>query len=286
MSYILDAIRKSEAERTRKSKQKPLRRRHPPQRIQRPWVGWLFGALVALVAINIATLGYLANRDSASAPAPREAEDTQAPSLGVDSGEVSGSESVNKQALSKPMVSKHPPPQTAEEDGAKPSLGSNSSTYPRRQDRASLRFPSPSSPGLATAEKGQPSPAAPSKIGDGLPIEPPPLPKSLDQPDKGLPKVLMPLRAPAEISDNPRKAPVSEEIPLFSELPSEMRQRIPPIKVNVYAYSSVPREQFVIVGMVKYRPGDEIGSGLMLEEVTREGIVLRFEGQPFRLTRP
>lgn len=97
----------------------------------------------------------------------------------------------------------------------------------------------------------------------------------------------MPLRAsPAEISDNSRKTPVSEEIPLFSELPSEMRQRIPPITVNVHAYSSVPREQFVIVGMVKYRPGDQIGSGLMLEEVTREGIVLRFEGQPFRLTRP
>lgn len=112
------------------------------------------------------------------------------------------------------------------------------------------------------------------------------LPKVLDAPEKYIPQIIKPSEASAVIPGNAGGSPAAQEIPSFNELPGELRQRLPAIKVNVHAYSQAPEEQFIIVDMIKYRSGERIAEGLMLEQVTPQGVVLRFEGTAFRLSKP
>ena len=66
----------------------------------------------------------------------------------------------------------------------------------------------------------------------------------------------------------------------------EFQQRLPDMKANVYAYSADPVERFVIVNMDKYRAGQRIADGPVLQEITADSMILKFSGRRFRLERP
>lgn len=259
MSYILEAIRKSEAQRKKEPPLKPIRRRQPEPRIQRSWVKLLSAAVVTTTTITIGVLAYFSQLDAWRT---------------TNSAQVSVQEGASQPG--KPLMSRQTLFETKNEG--------------RRS--TSLPFPSASNPSFAQhVDRSSPS----SQLLGAKPeipllrhseLETPLLPK--EAPRDSTPQVMQP-RDPAPVVAVPsdlRGSPVSKNIPLFSELPSELRQRIPPIKVNVHAYSQLPQEQFVIVGTVRYRPGEQMGDDLVLEEVTRDGLVLRFQDQPFRLLRP
>jgi general secretion pathway protein B len=58
------------------------------------------------------------------------------------------------------------------------------------------------------------------------------------------------------------------------------------MNINVYVYSEDPEQRFVIVDMAKYRPGQRIGDGPLLEAITPNSLVLHFEDRQFRIRRP
>lgn len=273
MSYILEAIRKSEAQR-QKSHPKPVRLLHAQQQKQTSWGRWLFVAVVALAAINIVTLAYFSQHGAQKAAVsavqegvnPSEPEPVTAPALSQQRGfKNSAPVSVRGSALQaeKPLASPHAHPEIK---------GKTART-------TLLPFPSASNPGFA--QEGDKRASLPrSQTPSAKPMRPP-LPSALDAPNDNIPRVVRPPESVAAAEPT-----ASKEIPLFSELPNELRRRIPPIKVNVHAYSELPQEQFIIVGMIKYQPGEQIGNELVLEQVTRDGLVLRFQNQTFRLRRP
>ena len=76
------------------------------------------------------------------------------------------------------------------------------------------------------------------------------------------------------------------DLPWLEALPAEFRARVPPFKINVYAYSKVPGERFAIIDMKKYLPGDRIPGGALLLEIRADGLVLELEGTKFRIPRP
>ncbi|MGH8613136.1 MAG: general secretion pathway protein GspB [Gammaproteobacteria bacterium] len=280
MSYILEAIRRSEAQRQKKSHPESIRLLPAQQQKQISW-RWLFVAVVALAAINIVTLAYFSQHapksvNKAGVSVVREGADAAelepvtAPALSQQKGVKSSAPvSVERGALQPeyPSVSHHPHPKTES----------------KRALTTSLPFPNARDPGFAQGSAKQASLPS-SQTPSAKPVTPP-LPSALDAPNDHVPRVLQPPKPVGAVPGDPTGSPASKEIPLFSELPSELRRRIPPIKINVHAYSQQPQEQFIIVGMVKYRPGEQIGNELVLEEVTRDGLVLRFQDQPFRLPR-
>jgi len=76
MSFILDALRKSEHERERNAipgRYEPPRQREPSTRLV-----WIIGGLAALLIVNLAFVGWLLLRP-ASAPAPTRAASTPTP---------------------------------------------------------------------------------------------------------------------------------------------------------------------------------------------------------------
>lgn len=278
MSYILEAIRKSEAQRKKRSHWTPLRRAAQQQK-QRLWGRWLFVALLTLAAINIGTLAYFSQHGARKSGSKAG---TSAVQEGVGPSEL---EPATTPVLLQQTGSKNSAPVVSVRGGAlqakKPLATPDAHPETKARTARTTSLPFPSANNARFAQETAKRVSLPSSQTPSPRAVTPPLLSGLDAPNKNMSRE--PVAALPGALAGPR---VSKEIPLFSELPSELRRRIPSIKVNVHAYSQLPQEQFIIVGMVKYRPGEQIGNELVLEEVTRDGLVLRFQDQPFRLRRP
>lgn len=75
-------------------------------------------------------------------------------------------------------------------------------------------------------------------------------------------------------------------IPLLRELSADFQAKVPLTALNVLAYADLPDERFVIVDMVKYKIGERIKAKVHLVGILPESVVMDFEGQRFRLERP
>jgi general secretion pathway protein B len=67
-------------------------------------------------------------------------------------------------------------------------------------------------------------------------------------------------------------------VPLFQELPPEVRQSLPALEINGHVYSDDPSDRFVFINWKPYREGDRLGAaeGPVLERITPEGVVVDF----------
>lgn len=77
----------------------------------------------------------------------------------------------------------------------------------------------------------------------------------------------------------------SNKPPFFAELSYEDRRSIPPFSINVFVYSIVEDERFIMVDMAKYVAGQEIKEGLLLKEIREESVVVEYEGKAFQVSR-
>ena len=73
--------------------------------------------------------------------------------------------------------------------------------------------------------------------------------------------------------------------PHLSELPPGFQERVPPFKITMFAYSKNPAERFVIIDMKKSRVGDKLAGGILLIEIQPENLVLELDGQKFMIPR-
>ncbi len=64
-------------------------------------------------------------------------------------------------------------------------------------------------------------------------------------------------------------------IPLFENLPPEIRDRLGPLEINIHAWSRDPSKSLVVVNMRRYRVGDRIGGdGPLVESITPKGVII------------
>lgn len=104
-----------------------------------------------------------------------------------------------------------------------------------------------------------------------------------EQPIKPLPVIKA--AEPVE-STSPEIVPVKRDIPFLSELPVEFRQSVPKFNINVFVYSQQPDERFVMIDMVKYKPGQQIKDKLLLKEILPVSLVIVYQNQEFQIERP
>jgi len=71
-------------------------------------------------------------------------------------------------------------------------------------------------------------------------------------------------------------------IPLLMEMPQQLQQALPPIRVDVHVHANLAENRFVMINLRRYHEGDEVAAGLILERITKEGLVLTFKGERFR----
>lgn len=209
MSFILDALKKSETERqqqtsagfssvpTSSAKPSPFR-----------WL-WLIGALLA---INLAVLvGLLVRPDAPPAAAPTQVE-------------------------------------------AAPQLPPDAATQEARTPDTSVTFAEQ----VARAQQDQ-LPVA-NEIGVGTP-----------------PPAMEPAQARAQA------APA--RIPTIDELLVDGSIQLPELRIDIHVYSDVPAERFVFINMTKHREQSRLAEGPVVNEITRDGVVLRHQGRTFLLPR-
>jgi general secretion pathway protein B len=71
--------------------------------------------------------------------------------------------------------------------------------------------------------------------------------------------------------------------PRLGRLPYELQQAVRPLRLDVHVYDEDPAGRFVMINGQTYSRGADIKAGLVLERIVREGAVLSWKGRAFLL---
>lgn len=248
MSYILDALRKSDEQRRRGTTPTLLTPQAatlaPPRRKLLSY--WMLGGALLVAGVVIGSLQPWKSAQHAPAPA-------SAP-------------------LAAPAVSTPPPAPVV---AAAPADGA-------QQPVAAVRK-APPAPRAAVA----PAPVAKSaeKIAAGAEVETEVKSRPRrGSPETVAPAPKSPAKSPASGASDSRPAAAPPEPPIvkFSELPVEVQMEIPKLQITVHAYSPVPRERLVGINDLLLREGGSVSPDLKLEQITPDGMVMTYKGYRFR----
>lgn len=107
--------------------------------------------------------------------------------------------------------------------------------------------------------------------------------------DNVKPKALPPkakFEAPKTASTPSVALPSPRSTPHLQELTNEYRNNLPNLTINVFSYAEQPEDRFVIIDMVKYKTGQLIKGAVKLKEIRPDSIVLQYGNDTFKVERP
>jgi general secretion pathway protein B len=246
VSFILDALKKSENARQRQIGPSladvPMRRKKD----ERPW--WAF-AIAALLIVNLSVLAIVLLRNDGAADAkPMPVEDSRAsgsaPSVGTS------------RAAPAPVLTPLPAPSSTAvvTSPVASSLAEEAELDPVPED-------------VALAQAG---PSVASTVPAG-----PPMVRPIDPPS------VAPLAA--RPTYDPQAAGL-ENLPTHGSLVAG-GTNLPDLRLDIHVYSPMPAERFVYVNMRKYAEGQALSEGPAVERITSDGVVLNQQGIRFLLPR-
>lgn len=73
------------------------------------------------------------------------------------------------------------------------------------------------------------------------------------------------------------------DVPFLSELPVELQDMLPKLSYAGHAYSVTPEERMIIINNSIRREGEKIAPDLRLTEITWEGVIFKFKGTKFQV---
>jgi general secretion pathway protein B len=101
--------------------------------------------------------------------------------------------------------------------------------------------------------------------------------------------VSMPKPAPATASAGvPQPVPARPRQPgvqLWSDLPLEFRSTFELPHIDVHVYADQPARRFILVDLQKYREGDTLASGAVIEKILPQGLQLYYQGTRFEIEK-
>ncbi|HET8698160.1 MAG TPA: general secretion pathway protein GspB [Gammaproteobacteria bacterium] len=236
MSFILDALRKSEHERQRGAVPGISHVPFAPPRRETP--RWMMGLVAALVLALVA-LGGAWWRASRAVPEP--------PAVASVPLEVPPPAVPPAEKRSAPAETPAAPPDV----GAGPDETRSARVEPPRTSPAEERAPPDA--------RDEPSPAEPPAQTAAAVRAPPPA---------------------AERDDSSDEPPLPSSAALAAEGIS-----VPPLHLELHAYSDRPAERFVFINGRKYGEGQTLDEGPRLVAIERTGVVLSQQGRRFLLTQ-
>lgn len=68
----------------------------------------------------------------------------------------------------------------------------------------------------------------------------------------------------------------------MNELPASVRQELPAMQVLLHLYSPAVKKRFVTINNQTLQEGEPVAPGLVLEQITPDGMVLSYKGYRFR----
>lgn len=252
MSYILNALRKSEQERQALEPDTVTDRIivHQPPRHQSSTK-----LVAALIAINLGFMVYFFAFTQTTPPAATQPVASVAKPAAASRAEISSA----PRSAAKPK--KPPIAEVAEAKTAAPAT------------------PTPAKPATVKAVKQAPiEPVKPASV------PPQPVLQPAESSEDATKKPVQVAATAPEPAPVPEK--VKNDLPFLDELPVDFRRSLPDLAINVFSYSSTPSERFVMIGMVKYVSGQRIKDLLELKEIRPDSIVVSYDDRIFKIKRP
>jgi len=77
----------------------------------------------------------------------------------------------------------------------------------------------------------------------------------------------------------------TNDIPYLSALDYNFRRAVPEVEINVYVYSENKQDRFIMSAMKKYRAGQRLDSGIILKEIGVNSLVVEYKGRVFQIKR-
>jgi general secretion pathway protein B len=257
MSYILDALRKSEQE--RQAKENPSLDNQILENTQPHKTGkWLW--IIIFIAIAVASLFWLTREPSDKFIAqPETQHETNKNPKKTLLAKPEKKPSAKSQSQPLPAEDKPEPATTA----SKPQL----SIAERVKARKALLV-------KAAAEK-QIQEIATAPVNDPA--------KPVSEPVQ--PTIKSKIKPLPDIQLVEKVAKPENSVPLLKELPFEFRRNVPNLNINVFVYAEDPAERFILVDMKKYTSGQQITGGMTLKEILSDSLVVSYKNKTFRIKR-
>lgn len=282
MSMILDALRKSEAERRRADVPDlfdeapvaaPVRAAGPP----RAWL-WAVAAIAVLLAVAYALRAARDTDASAGNPAAVDATTAVAAPGTARADVANAAEAIASSTAPLPATPVVPAPMPAMPAASAPALTG--------APEAAAEVPAP-----ASASDPVPAPVRAAQA----PAVPPPAPIVATAPrPEPAPLLVMPstrapggalTRAPASTPDTAPAAATftSPTSPLrLSDLSIEERQQLPALKISMLMWNPAPDRRFAIVDGNRVSEGDRVGDAVV-DAITEDGVVLGWQGRRLKV---
>lgn len=77
----------------------------------------------------------------------------------------------------------------------------------------------------------------------------------------------------------------TSSLPTIHEVVAEGMVTLPPLHVDIHVYGESPKDRFVFINMNKHTEGSILAEGPIVEEITTDGVILRYNGISFLLPR-
>jgi general secretion pathway protein B len=274
MSYILNALRKSEQERQANQPETVTGQVliPPPQKNRKMAV--LIGGLLAvnLVAVSLA-VWYLKNSDNTPAKTHPAVQ------------------SMRNKAAQKPLPAAqnivHAADSAQEAEGAKqqlPLATAPAAKTPTIEDLAMSQQP-------AGEEKAAKSIPEDKKLSSELGGQREQLKKTTQTKHDQRPLTAESVDNPEGETDKSEEqmtndATSAKEIPLFKDLPYDFRSSAPKMTINVFMYDDDPDDRFIVLNMTKYKAGQTTKDSIEIKEIRPDSVVVSYGGRVFRIERP
>jgi general secretion pathway protein B len=262
MSFILDALRKSEHARQRQTgpglAEVPVAPTKPKTNV------WATAA-VALLVVNLLAVGILllrrASKEDAAASTAAVANPAPGP---ADSALVAPSPTVGTPVTQGAAPVRAPIDEPAGVDGRNPladEVGDASGAFAASSRSAAAAVPAGPRAVVKNGSdrRGGSVVYAPVPEASDLPYSPPPAQPAVQQ-----------------------AAPQVAAMPNADEVAA--RGGVAALHLDLHVYAAQPQQRFIFVNSRKYKEGDTLAEGPLVEQITPDGAVLNFRGSRFKLS--
>jgi general secretion pathway protein B len=260
MSFILDALKKSENDRQRQSGPALFEVRVAPPRSKFPLLAVI---IVSLLVVNLGVVGWLMLREPATAAVPAAQVAPPAPTYPAQQG------------TAVPPQPGYAPQQPATQGYTPPAGGGYAE---QRSD-----YPAQNAEGGYYSQNPQPRGQPDGGAFGGSPLREPMLADDGGASDVN-PDDFEPAREePAPQPVNPGVRASSLGLPTYEE--AATRIQLPELHLDLHSFAADPAKRFVLINMKRMYEGQAMPEGPVVENITTDAAVLSYRGTKFVLNR-
>jgi len=125
----------------------------------------------------------------------------------------------------------------------------------------------------------QPHPAVPASRSEAIA----PASDGSSQPGQVMEQARMPDDA-TPVQNTPVRPAEKQDIPAISQLPANLQASIPAINIAGHIYADAPGGRMVMINGRIAHEGDAVASGLVLDAITPDGVILKFKETRFHMS--